>query len=404
MLRIGMISGLAIATITAALAACGGNVDVVTGGTTSGSGGSAGTGTVSTSSSSSGAGAAGGLPPLACALDEAAIVGVSAGIGQVAVQKDGVWTEKELEVASAVHIATYEDVYGHLGVFWIDPNDGPNDAYFKVTSDGSSFDAYDVHGWAPSESGPLQPIGVYAMLGADEQGQSSIAYFDPDAFDWYPYLVPLPIVASSVVPLQETGNLLAIGLGPANQLCDAQSLGDAWDTLHCRDDVTVATGGEIPVTRPRAVVLPNGDVVVVYSSAAGSALSATTLHAGAWSAPVKVTSDAIGIEFAATATPKGDVIVGVVSTAGVVSALRYSPSAGWSAPIPVDSGALPDVPFGAAPGICGDDALLAYSVGFSQLRVARVRGDAAEAEAVGGELVERYPSQISITTRRHQPL
>ncbi|APR81693.1 Hypothetical protein A7982_07042 [Minicystis rosea] len=409
MLRVGNIAGWAIGMIAVALAACGGNVDVATGGATGGganpsssSSGSSSSGS-SSSASSSGAGGSGGVPPLECAQGEAAIVAVSASESRVVVQKDGVWTEAPGVVPSAENLTTYQDVYGHLGVFWIDFSDGPNDTHFKTTIDGTSFDAYDVQGWAPLAEGPLQSIGIFAMLGAEVPGETSIAYFDPDAFDWSSYLDPMPIFATSVVQLATPGGLLAVGLGPQHQLCDVQETNGVWGSVHCRDDVTVATGGEVPVTRPRAVTLPNGDVVVVYYAAAGAALAATTLHEGVWSAPEKVVSDGIGIEFAITETAKGDVVVGIVSTAGALAALRYAPGAGWSAPIPIDTGAQPEGKLGAAPGICGDDALLAYAVGFSQVRVARVRGSAAEAQSVGSELFEQTPSHVSITTRRPSP-
>lgn len=408
----GRTASISLALI--AIAACGGNVSVspgsggggassTTGAATGGAGATA-TSTNSTTSTSStttsGTAGAGGLPPLDCADDEGAIVSALAGHGVVAVHHGGAWTQNAYTIPYAGKVANYVDVYNRLGTFWIDPLTSPPEAHFATTYDGSSFNTYDVQSWSPEVTDPLAAVGGSMMLGSAAQ-DTSIAYFDADAFDWFSYGGPTPFRASSAVLVQQSWELLAVGIGPQLQLCDATSDGASWSPVHCRDDVTVATGGEIPVTRPRVVALPNGDVVVVYSTAAAARIAATVRHAGVWSAPEEIASDAIGIELAATATPGGDVIVAVVNTASQAAALRYRPGAGWSGPIPLDAGVEPARALGAAPGICGDDAWIAYGIGSpsGKIRVARVRGDKREVTTVG-QLIETSAYEVAIATRR----
>jgi hypothetical protein len=52
-----------------------------------------------------------------------------------------------------------------------------------------------------------------------------------------------------------------------------------------------------------------------------------------------------------------------------------------------------------APGICGDDALIAHAAGGSdgEIRVARLRGDAAETTTVA-RLTDDTPRQLSLAT------
>jgi hypothetical protein len=110
------------------------------------------------------------------------------------------------------------------------------------------------------------------------------------------------------------------------------------------------------------------------------------------------------LEVASAATPAGDVFAGLVATSGNVYALRFSPATGWAAPIAIDAGASPEQRPAAATGICGDDALFAYSArasnGDGEVRVARVRGNATETTAVAKLVNEDVPNQMSLATRR----
>lgn len=403
MIWMGKASGLAAGVMAIAVAACNGGVDVEGVGSTVTS--SSATSTTSSTSSSTGggmggSGGAGGgmLPPPSCAPGEGAIVAARFYSSTlIAVDDAGTWTFDALSLPPAQSFVTYVDGYDHLGVLWVDGASTPEQTHFAVTGDGTSFDEHDVHAWPASEVGPLAAVTRDVLFGRDMTGMG-IARFNEDDFDWSPYPGgPVPIEeASSAAPLS-SGAILAVGRGLQGELCDVANDGAGWGSVHCRDEITVASGGEIPVTRPQAVTLPNGDVVVVYYQAAGSTLAATTLHAGVWSAPEPITSSVIGISFALTATPQGDVIAVLPSELSEVNALRYRPGTGWGKPILVAPGGYV---VGVAPGICGDDALVALGSESSEgsVGVARLRGNAVEVTYVGAIPDDRV-YQISIATR-----
>jgi hypothetical protein len=318
--------------------------------------------------------------------------------GVVAVMHDGAWSKDSSVVSGPAYATTYVDAYHHLGVFWTGTG---WKSHFAATADGTTFDAHDVQGWEPYAGDPFAAVTTDVLLGADAGG-TSLARFDPDAFDWYPYLSSTSAIrVTAAAPFGGTGEMLVVGLGPNQELCDVATIDGAWGEVHCRDDIhpAQAVGGEINVTLPQAATLPNGDVVVLYyhqQDQGGVTLAATTLHAGAWSAPDLASGPNTGIAFAAAATTAGDVMVAI--GAGYAAALRYAPGKGWSAPISLDAHAGYDV--SVARGVCGDDALIAYVGGDTghEVRLARVRGDVAEATTIA-DLGEDYPTHVSIATR-----
>ncbi|HVK63966.1 MAG TPA: hypothetical protein VM694_05815 [Polyangium sp.] len=389
--------------ILSALAACGSEVDVeATGAGGGGSASSASSGDTSVSSSSTGGSGGGGLPAPTCAPGEAAIVAaVGWQSGKVIVHHEGKWVTPSYPMQGADRMTTYVDVYGHLGVFWTETSTDSALSHFMVTSDGASFDLRDVHGWFPLVPSPVLTVGVSLLLGNAGEG-SSLAHFDPDAYDWYPYPKLAPFALTSAVRTYTEGSVLGVGLGPQNVLCDAQVFwadGGGWTEPHCRDDVKVFMGNEIPVAPPQAVVLPNDDVVVVYHETYAR-IAATRLHNGVWSAPESIKLEIQSLEPAVTATPAGDVIVALPSTSGALSALRFVPGMGWGELVAIDKAASSTLSIGAAPGICGDDALIAYAGGGidGEVRVARLRGDTAEVSTIGS-FTEQVPNNIRITTR-----
>ncbi|MDC3955223.1 hypothetical protein KEG38_15265 [Polyangium jinanense] len=397
---------IAAGALVAALAACGSEVDIETtgaGGGSSASSASSGDTSVSSSTGGSGGGGgSGGLPAPTCAQGEAAIVAAMGyATSLVAFDHEGTWTKNAYVIGTANALTTYVDVYDHLGVFWIEGSDETAQSRFASTSDGKSFDLHDVHGWFPQPWNPPVTVGRSLLLGRGVGG-SILAYFDPDAFDWHPYPDPAPFDLTAAVIREGSGTVLGVGVGPQGELCDTEIFwadGGSWTDMHCRDDIEVFQA-EVPVAPPRAVALPNGDVVVVYYESYAR-IAATRLHEGVWSAPESITLADQSLDLALTATPAGDVIVGMAATTGVVYALRYVPGVGWGEPLPIDPAANPHSAISAAPGICGDDALIAYGAGGidGEIRVARVRGGAAEATTVAW-FTEEIPSQISITTRR----
>ena len=334
-----------------------------------------------------------------CGTDEGAIVvAAAAGTGTVAIQSAGSWTKDIPVPGPPWRVATYVDVYHQLAALWIDPPGGRGDlhAHFMSTFDGSSFESHDVFGWAPLPTAPvLSPGGPYLVGGV--AGGTSVAYFDPDASDWHAAAGTIAFDASSAA-LAPNGDLVLVGLGSSYELCEVSLVGFRWGAVHCHPEMPVATGGEIPVTRPAIVALPDGDMVAIYYPST-TALAATTLHEGSWSVPVTTSSDAIGVSFAAAATPEGHVVAAVVSTAGDVSTIRYTREAGWGTPFAVDQGGLVQQELSAATGICGDDVLVAYSMASTEVHVARVRGSTSETISVASP-ADVQPDRVSIATRR----
>ncbi len=103
----------------------------------------------------------------------------------------------------------------------------------------------------------------------------------------------------------------------------------------------------------------------------------------------------------AAATAAGEVFVATLGSTGL-AALRWSPASGWSGPILVDGAPSFGSDVDVAPGICGDDALIAYSAGDVEVRVARVRGAGAEVRVVG-TLAETSPRRVRVATRAAWP-
>jgi hypothetical protein len=396
----------------AGVAACSAQVDVAQSAGRTGAGGSTSSGltatsttsaTTSSSVSSSGSGGSGGsIGPLTCLPGEGAIVvGNSNQHAVVAVQHQGTWSEIPTAVGGGViETAAYVDVYHQLSVFWAESALGVYQAHFIRTIDGTTVEAHDVQGWHPLSHSPLYTVGSSILVGRDTLGETSLAYFDPDAMDWIAWL-STPFNPTSAAAIPALGATVLVGMGLGNVLCDVTlDSSIAWGPMQCHPELPVATGKEIASPPPQVVALSSGDALAVYFTSYVD-LTAAVLHAGQWSAPVTTKLPDQSLSFAVTSTPSGDALAAVVFTSGNVAALRFSAAAGWGAPIAIDSGASTQQRLAGAPGICGDDAVFAYSAGGidGEVRVARVRGDAAETTKVA-KLVEDMPFQISLATRR----
>ena len=385
-----------------ALAACGSEVNVAATGTGGGSStSSASNGGASASSTASGGGGGGGLPAPVCQMNEAAIVAAIGEHGVVAFNQEGTWTENAYLIPAAAQVTTYEEAYHQLGVFWTETTQDSPQSHFATTWEGNGFELHDVHGWDPLSSSPLVTVAPSLLLGSTSEG-STLAIFAGSS-DWHPVSKGgAPFVVTSAVALGGGSvSVFGVGVGPQHQLCDVDIywLETGWMNLHCRDELKVFTGNEILVAPPRVVVLPSGDLVVVYHESY-TTIAATRLHAGSWSAPESITLAGQSLDVAITATPGGDVIAAVPATSGLVSAVRYVPGVGWGTPLPIEQMSDPVAAISAAPGICGDDAMIAYVASslHADVRVARVRGGAVEARTVAS-FTQGIPRQISLTTR-----
>ncbi|NUP04530.1 MAG: hypothetical protein HOW73_00530 [Polyangiaceae bacterium] len=359
-----------------------------------GNGGNGGSTDVST-----GGAAPNGLP-LACEGGEGVLVAASSPTseGVIVVANEGAWAAPHM-LPPASQMAAYVDVYGALGIFWIGSIDDIDERRFVTTHDGRAFIERDVFGWEPSAYAPLYKA-EWALVGSEE-GLTSVAYFDPDAMDWYPLVEPTMFVPSSVAWDSVNGGVLLIH-GWLGELCSQMFFETQWMDSQCDTTHPVATaiGGEISLPPPRAVTLPDGSIVAIYYAPSDSSLTlaAATWQFGAWS-PAVTTPD-VGFVVATTATPGGDVLVASVSTDGNLFVQRLTPGVGFDAPVLVDSGI--DIYYAAAaPGVCGDDAVLAYtrgSVEGGELRVARIRGELSETTQVAS-LPDQPAWAVDITTR-----
>lgn len=398
----------------AGLAACSGQIDVTpsASGTSTGAGGGASSATsgptstsaTSTTSSSTGAGGSGGsIGPLTCLPGEGAIVaGIANHHSAVAVLSQRAWTGAQSIVPAAVETAAYVDVYHRLAVFWTEHKGGVDHAHFTHTTDGAAFATHEVQTWHPKSGSPLFRAGDGTLVGSVAQG-TGLAYYHSDTMDfhaWQSTSTPFPVTSAAM--LTTPGSAVLVGFSYECELCDVTLDGatSTWGAAKCHPEIPVWLGNEIPSPPPQLVALPSGDAVAVYFTSYID-LTAVVLHDGQWSAPVTTKLPEQSLSFAVTSTPAGDVIAGVVLTSGDVAALRFSPAAGWAAPIAVDTGASIIQRPAAATGICGDDALFAYSAGEldGEVRVARVRGDAAETTKIA-KLVEDVPFALSLATRR----
>ncbi len=412
-----------IATLAAAggLLACNGQVSSASaGGDADGSGGEAaagsggsgattvtagGSGGGGNGSGGGGDGGSGGLPEPECVGGEGAIVFASGyGKSRLAVRFGGSWSDAA-GPGPAAQAAARVDEWGRLSVFWTGLGADQDKSHTTYTEDGSAFESVDVQGWAPLSYGPLFALSDRTLAGGVAEG-TSVAHLDADAWEWVQNAPPTPFKATWGAQRPDDNRAMLVGLDDNHQLCTTWLGGQDWAPLKCRPDIKVPTGGEIPNTRPRAVALPNGDMAVVFYTQAAGALAITRFYHGdaLWSEPDPIEDSRIGIQFAVTAAASGDVIVATTSTAGDVSALRYSFGDGWSEPIPIDQGAAVagsgNGSIAAAPGICGDDALIAYLGNEidTKVHVARVRGQTAATQVVT-QLSQEGPSLVTIATR-----
>lgn len=335
----------------------------------------AATASVGASSSSSGTGGAPDIPPLACASGETVFVAATAqGSAQAALVVGDSWFSFwNAQPLSALF--AYVDPYRRFGVvandtegiphLWREEEPGllveyetsfaPRPPFLGSTSLGSGF-------------GPLLTQGVNGWR---------VGWYDADTQDWFAEQQLNDVgdwTPTSVTMHPQTGVVSVVGRTFAGDVCaretDANGL---LGPLSCVPGVVSPTS-EIPNTGPQILSLADGTQVILFMSQAAGALSAVTRNGGAWSAAATVTSDLIGIAFAATPSATGDVVVGALSTGGELSLLRFAGS--WVGPSVIGSG-YETWPIAAGPGACGADAFIGVTQGGSSVDVARVYGTQA---------------------------
>jgi hypothetical protein len=362
--------------------------------------------------------AAGATGASACLPDEGIIVvGGSPTQTTVVAQTAGRW-RGAIHFPGSKQALAYLSPSNQLAVLWTDQTYGIDHAHFTRTSDGPEFDTVEGNSFETSEFTDWRPDvtsrildveGVY-LVDRDQWG-AGVSQLDLNTQTWRSLDSTL-LDATSVAIKPADPSFMFVGPGEGGALCEyTRSVSaNAWFPLTCHPEIPVAGGGDSPFTGPQAVALPKGDVVIVYLPARSPAtLGATVVpngnHDRPWLAPEITASPAIGLSFAAAATPSGGVIVGVVSALGEVSMLRYQPKHGWSKPILIDTIAGPTQQIAAAPGICGDDAVIAYATPGPEgnLRVARVREHAVATMTVA-TFTGDAPLRLSVATRQTAPV
>jgi hypothetical protein len=355
-------------------------------------------------------GGAGPIAPATCLGAEAMLVAATTPKQTViAVQIAGTWLDDLTRLPAARQAVAYLDLRNRLAVLWIDRTYAIEHTHSTATSHGTSFEQHDLLDWHPEATTRILGLTDPYLVDRDDSG-AGVAFLLSSS-PGVPWANSTLLDATSFAirsGIRSGGpSMLFVGPGAAGELCEHSiDLDDQlWRDPLCHPDILVASDGHAPNAGPLLVPLPNGDVVAVHFPAGtSSTLGATVLQAneylGHWTVPVATTTPAIGLSFAAAATPDGDVIVGVISPRGDLAALRFSPSRGWSAPIAIDAGVPPGQRISVAPGICGDDARIAYAVGESdgEIRVARVRGGLTEA-TTAAQITGAPPSELSLITR-----
>jgi hypothetical protein len=338
----------------------------------------------------------------------------------------GAWTAPHpIDPASVV--GAYLDQSHELGAYWVDLSGDGRDTR---TEDGTTFDAVS----APTTFTPGQGTSITLLHDPSPGGRVwmvnprstliTLAYLDPMTADWVPFVGTGTPFVGDVGATIVGGYIVLAGPGQQGELCEISFdlTNDVWTTPHCDMTIPVASGQTaegVPITGPIAVGVPvlGGLLVVVYAVPGGGISAVERMGpapGSAWMPPWgPVTGPEVGVIFAAAAFPSGEtgmVEVGLISPYGDVSTMELRPaidpevpSGWWTTPMVVDHAASELGPIAVCPGICGDDALVAYAwevpEGPHTTRVARVRGGAAATHDVFSGWTPMTAQGLSIAKR-----
>ena len=101
---------------------------------------------------------------------------------------------------------------------------------------------------------------------------------------------------------------------------------------------------------------------------------------------------------AAAAARDGEVIVATRDPGGL-TVLRFSRTTGWRTLTTIDLAIAAGGPIVAAPGTCGDDALIGYVTQAGEVRTVRVRGDLVSAPLAVGLWSDPVRAKLALVTR-----
>lgn len=403
--------------VVAIAPACGGGVTLQSaagagGGTTSSASSSSSGGPSASSSSvassavaSSGASSSGGmLPPRACILGEAILVTAGSNQRRVSAEYESAWRTGGAS-DPVLGLVAFVDSSRELGLLGRDAEGVP---FVERGQEIESFATLYPPSWYPHGTLVAAPSSLGAsFLDAAGAASSGVARFDPASQTMVLESAVSSSFFASGLAVDDLGGFAAIGRGAGGALCLSAALPNgSLQAPICDPSKIAVDGGEIPVSLPQIVSLPGGDLVAIYFSKAGAELSATTLHAGAWSPAVPLALANTVLSFATTRARGGEVVVALADALGGASFLRYAPATGWRGPFSIAGGFMSyeGMPIAAAPGACGDDAEIVFVAGVpdpevpSQIVVARVQGDVGVAE-VAAPFGYGVPNLVSIATR-----
>lgn len=312
----------------------------------------------------------------------------------------------------ASRLVTFADPQGGLGVVFVE-RDGtysqartPNGEAFEIAPPADCGDT--PRCFAPTANGPLVALGpdrvVGTVLVSGEVPRWTPAYFDSDAKTW--------VSSDTGVFAEVVGGLAAGSVGAESvlvysnldgHLVDSVGTAGTWQSPHVHADITVSRDAEIQVTS-LAVGVTRNELTVFYRTVSNGALAlgALTRRGGAWLAPVVTPFDATDsvIRFAVSGTPSGAFVVAGVRTSGKLELRRFEKGA-FSGPLLTgETDVAPEGEIAMAPGICGDDAWLAYGASGGEVRAMRVRGNAiSRPVTVVRSSGAPRPGRLSIITR-----
>jgi hypothetical protein len=298
---------------------------------------------------------------------------------------------------SAATIAAYVDEGGALGGIWT-TYDGTTLA--RATTDGVTYAPpmqVAASGVAVSSAVAAGP-GTIVLAGG---GRATVAWLDAATGRWSVYA---PLVGDFVGGVGARGDmreLVVATIGPARGLVAYWFSDATWSPGAPQADTHVFLGTELGTSPPAVFRYGDGTPGVFYLDGS-QALAATTIGASAAAPPVK-TPIPESVTFTAEATPTVGGAVAIVRTiaTGELLALPFSRSAGWGAPILIDRPPVSDTEtLAVAPGVCGEDVLVAYAA-TDGVRAARVKvGYAPAIKTVVRTAADETVGRVAIASRR----
>ena len=345
---------------------------------------------VASSSSGTGSGGNPGFPPQSCLEGEAAIVSAWSDGGTVIATHLGEEWRLSTLGSQAVPLS-FVDGYGSLATLLTDESG----TVYTSTYDGLAFNEYPQNGWLPEPFAERFTAGGIALVG-QYNGLTQIGYFDADAFDYSTYHPAFALQASSAVWEEESFSVRVAGT-VNEELCTVLANSSELVPLTFTGQPVQLMLGEVGLSGPQLAHAGGSTVAFYFKPESSFVLAATQLSAEGAALSVE-TIEVDGLLLSAAPTADGNFIVAIASGSGLY-AVHYSTHTGFGERFLVDADA-PLIAPSVARGICGDDALIAYSTGAPspELRIARIRGTQVERTTIADGPQTAF-GNVSLATR-----